>query len=649
MHDLSRRVDQLRHLQWGHVADRLGAKEADVTHQRAELSRLRTLVEQEKAQREAGQRELEKVAEACQSLVHQERSSQDAAMQRLGEKFSELQVGTLRGFQERDTESAKQQRSVADVARALEAEKYQREQGDGSARGEHEELRKALEAEVVGREEACQRLFDQVAEGNNAGQAAWREECQALRQQMAELRQALAAERRERMAADATAVDSVGEIRRLLAQEGLDRSEDTQALVASMQELESMVAASQQESKQLNADHNKKLSSVVEGHQQERGLHLQTVGEHSRTLEALKRSAEKNGEMRDMVTNSLARIAEEVTNRCAEETGHRENEFARVMRLVSEEHQEIERSLSAKVLAAEQASAAASAARSRELREVQRQMGDHERSVQAATAKLSGYMAEEEKERELVHMNVGAALEDHRAALEQGFASISGRVDELSHGHTTYKEARAATERELHASLRAFSEEHSTRGSAMRAELREVGEVLAKLRADCKEALVREVRQRMEHDASLQEALEQEGNARVEAVKMLDQAIDELRLNLLEGFHASAVQHLSPASPSNSASPSLTATATTTAAGPSPTTFFRDTMRNGHHFAAGAVAAAAAAAHAGEISEREGLGLASSEARPQERSSPANAKVLGSPGSASGSQGRPRPQRNAVI
>merc|ERR1712232_714092 len=170
--------------------------------------------------------------------------------------------------------------------------------------------------------------------------------------------------------------------------------------------------------------------------------------------------------------------------------------------------------------------------------------------------------------------------------------------------------------------IKALSDEIGASGVAfermaasLRSDIVEFNDSLTRLRDDCKEALVREVRSRMETDTSLHEALEQEAKARVDAIKVLQNALSsevrQVAATVATEAMATAAftrEHVVGAGCASflRTAPTLTPTvgspgsfSTTTLPGPpgaspSPGTHFRETLRPaGHQFAAGAVAAAA--------------------------------------------------------
>lgn len=78
LHDVSRRVDQVRHLQWGFISDQLAALKREQAQQQAELRSCHAALSQERSERECACRELRHRLDEVQELLRRGHPSWEA-------------------------------------------------------------------------------------------------------------------------------------------------------------------------------------------------------------------------------------------------------------------------------------------------------------------------------------------------------------------------------------------------------------------------------------------------------------------------------------------------------------------------------------------------------------------------------------------
>jgi len=609
MHDLSRRVDQLRHLQWGHFTEQMSSSQQENAKLRSELRQLRASVEHGHSAQESSQQDWRQLVDACHDLVRQERSARDEALRGIGDRLDSLQLGTQSGLKERDEVDSTLQRAISDCTEKLETERKDREHGDHSLRVVCDELRHFVQSEASARKELAQALRLEIAESRTmaeASQSAWRTEAVDLRQQLAELRSALASEQRDRTSLGSETQNAYAELQHLIAQETADRQIETRGLLSGLQELETTTSTAHQEHRQTHAEVHRRLTTTVDGHIDERNRRLEEVAELTRQFEVLRRSVEHDTQE---VERKLGKQFNLLESTVGEGDGVRTREIRDLQRHVVE-LQEVERKLDKQLNALETSVGASDEARTREIRDLQWHVGELQEverkfDKQLNALEISVGESDGARTREIrdLQRHVGEVHEQRRQELdvavdkcrrhsEQGHQGMAARLEESERAFASKVEGilrdmaggteeRRGVELELrevmqelhtmhvalttqiqttHLHVRDEAQQRDARNEATFESIRDeiknecgnLGKVfsatiaqelqaplesVAKLRDDCKEAMVREVRSRMEHDAALQEALEHESMAREEAIKGLDEVFEELRQTMLSSLN----------------------------------------------------------------------------------------------------------------
>eukprot|EP00928_Gymnodinium_smaydae_P090521 TRINITY_DN74307_c0_g1_i1.p1 TRINITY_DN74307_c0_g1~~TRINITY_DN74307_c0_g1_i1.p1 ORF type:complete len:681 (-),score=156.30 TRINITY_DN74307_c0_g1_i1:5-2047(-) len=570
MHDLSRRVDQLRHLQWGLVTDRAASAQQDVWQYRADVKKLRLSLEHEQSLRENLNRDFQHTTDGLQEQLWKERSSRDEALHGVAERIQELRLSVQRSLDEHTEEDAAQRRGIADLARALETERVQRDQADTAIISGYDELRLSLQSQASMRDEATQRLRRDFDEQRAEDLSESRKEILDIRRQIGEIRQLTSKEQMERADAIQEVKSAIGELQRLVTQEVSERQRDSKNMLSALQELESSSAAGQRDFKELHVEASKRHQDIVERHQEEKGLRQADVAELGRQLESLRRSYEKDESEREHLSSSLSRLTEEISKRWDEENAKREADLAKVTRLAYQEtgqRAESEREMSDRIFALEQKGGGMTEVRAREVREIQRQVAETaaalQREQEAWASKHAAHVEELAKHRKLVldeqhHRgleltDVGNAigvLENHRNAIQTDLERAMRSIGESESNHGSYRDSIEDLTNKLNEADRkytAIAGEHrellNDVVAEFRQELKDLTKVLSKVREEVKEALLREVRSRMEGDSSLQKSIELEAHARLEAVGALDRHIEQLRGAVLGSPKAALSQH----------------------------------------------------------------------------------------------------------
>lgn len=160
LHDFGRRVDQIRHLQWGLLTDRLATFQQSAQAQEDNARQLGMELQRERDLREAGHKELQGTINTVQDLIRKESLARDAAIQTLADQIAQLRL------------------PYGDAVRTSGPP------GDG----EHLDLQKLFLAEAASRETLAQNLRRELAESRatvELTQVAWQEELRTLRQQLA--------------------------------------------------------------------------------------------------------------------------------------------------------------------------------------------------------------------------------------------------------------------------------------------------------------------------------------------------------------------------------------------------------------------------------------------------------------------------------
>eukprot|EP00927_Polykrikos_kofoidii_P054635 TRINITY_DN49028_c0_g1_i1.p1 TRINITY_DN49028_c0_g1~~TRINITY_DN49028_c0_g1_i1.p1 ORF type:complete len:810 (-),score=175.02 TRINITY_DN49028_c0_g1_i1:50-2479(-) len=541
MHDLGRRVDQLRHLQWGYLGDRMRNIQQSWEKQNTNLSKLRTVAERDLGSRELHQRELQQIVHSCQELVRKERAARDEAVRNISERVAEVQTATQRGFQDRDIDGATHQRKVADLLQGLEEEREERVKVEASVRASFEELQRTFTQEVVGREEELQkhrRELEGSKVATDASQGSWRAEAAELRQQLASARSAIAAEQRDRAAAIGQTRETIGELQHLISKEVGERETDVQSAMLQLNEVQANATEAKLEMQHMQSELEKRVAATHSSHSEERALRMQSSNDVTQQLEAIRRNFEREQHERDKLGNGINRISQEIMQRINEEVSVREATLGRLEQSLSSEiastRQEIEQKMEGMMISLLDARLSEAAeARMREQKETQKIISQCVATVQSSGSSYADMAA--------AHAELSMTLERESEAHAKRFQEVLSRqqehvleIDATIDGiHERLKTSFAHMESQIRSSAVDQGEITSSAlqelGNSLRQELQTCSESVIKLRDDCKEALHREVRSRMEHDETLQQALEHEVDARHNGVRMLEMSIHELQ------------------------------------------------------------------------------------------------------------------------
>jgi len=432
MHDFSRRMDQLRHLQWGFLSDQLAHAKQD-SGGKKDISSFKGQLLQEQANREAGEAELRRGLEAVQDTLRKERVARDALLQTVEDKIADLELRIDKSAQPHEAAATSLQQGITELARSIGDERRHREHGEAMLRQERQELQAELRSEVASVQENSARLRKEVAQTQasvEVVQAAWRSECLELRQGFSDMRQALAAEQQERAASEGRSTSAVHQAQRLVAQDSKDRSAAMQALETSVRSLETSLESAKAEIKRVRREQEDVSQRVP---------HTRDTQDLSTQMELLRRTVDNESHERKQVSGSVDRLWTDVEQRLADESKARQIEVEKLLRMVS-------------------------AAR----------ISGHEPDLVKSSSFTSGGDSPQ----------ATRALRDMQQDLVATKSELKSIVD------AALREVRAGGG----SSFRDSSEGWST--------------AVQKLREDCKEAMQREVRSRVEREKALREELE---------------------------------------------------------------------------------------------------------------------------------------------
>eukprot|EP00747_Dinoflagellata_sp_TGD_P166662 gnl/TRDRNA2_/TRDRNA2_189800_c0_seq1.p1 gnl/TRDRNA2_/TRDRNA2_189800_c0~~gnl/TRDRNA2_/TRDRNA2_189800_c0_seq1.p1 ORF type:complete len:827 (-),score=234.66 gnl/TRDRNA2_/TRDRNA2_189800_c0_seq1:58-2457(-) len=671
MHDFGRRVDQFRHLQWGYLSDQLTALKREHNGLQVELRRWRSGLEAEQGSREQGYRDLLQRGEDLQELIREERAGRETQLQALGEKTAELQRAERQSAEQHEAAVTALQRGLSDLAQALGDERKHREAADAAFVIETDNMRKRIQGEAVDREDLAMRLHKDAAEAQAAVEgaaAAWRVEALELRQQLADLRQALVLEQRERVGADGDAMQAVTEAQRMISQESMEKQAESASFLGKMKELEIALDTMRIDTKRVTADVALQAEQALDVVREKQVRQAQEASEMVQQIEELRRALEQEAQERELVSIRASKSVQELAKRDDDEMRVRDAEIAKLLRLVTEEsdrRQDGDRKLAKQLGELEVGSNEDSGLRAQEHRDLlqsfsqcsgqlkavrsdyagqideineklaqqKRSFAEEQKRYADQTAELnmriqelqrlvesegtvratdvgSAHEAVRESQRLVAKVQQGASaaaasiasdLKDLQARVEReahvretsdetlsrnndilsrNLAELSGSVTEQREGMKQLEMRLAANAESMSrfgdqagkalqhevSNLREESErldrEFKTFGSAFRSEIlehssagvRDLREAVTKLRDDCREAMQREIRTRMERDTELQAAIESESQERAEAIDSIHSLVDELHEGLQSHTHELHVE---------SASQSMTALAAT--------------------------------------------------------------------------------------
>lgn len=330
MHDFSRRMDQLRHLQWGFLSDQLAHVKQDAGGKK-EIANINLQLQQEQATREAGEEEMRRGLEAVQDSLRKERNARDALLQTVEDKIAELELRIDKAAQPHEAAASALQQGITELARSLGDERKHREHGEAMLRQERQELQAELRSEISSQLEIGARLRKEIAQTQSSVesvQSAWRTECLELRQGFSDMRQALSSEQQERAAAEGRSTSAVHQAQRLVAQDVKDRSAAQQALETSVRNLETSLEQARGEIKRVRRENEDFIAK-------DRSTGSAANSELSVQLELLRRTIDHETNERKMVSQSLDRIADDVERRCNEEVKSRQNEVEKLLRMIA--------------------------------------------------------------------------------------------------------------------------------------------------------------------------------------------------------------------------------------------------------------------------------------------------------------------------
>jgi len=325
---------------------------------------------------------------------------------------------------------------------------------------------------------------------------------------------------------------------------------------SNLQQMEQTVAATQLESRQAQVEVDRRLTLATDNHQVERNLHMEESGKVSGQVEALRRISEKDVAERAHLASAFSRLSQDLCKRADDEMAAREADVARLHKIITEEkefREQSEKKLEKSLFALEESHGGASTSRVREIKEMQRQIGECKSELEFRLAQHTRFdeellkqrhaILEDQRLRDSHHADLSATVTEHRKLFDQ----THGALNELAQRHDSMQTSIAQmVQRGL--GNEQVKEEFKNMAKSLEIEIQ--GGAIRKLREECKEAMHREVRSRIDHDNSLSEALEQETSARMESIRSIERVLEDMRQGMMLGS-TTIVGNSRPISPMN--------------------------------------------------------------------------------------------------
>jgi len=274
LYDFSRRVDQIRHLQWGFLADQLATVRQDKSDHGTDLKRFRMSVEEEQSARRAGDADLQRGLDALHELLTRERGAREALLVEAEARAEEAQ--------------AKLRKAVESCFAAVRKEK--------------EDIQGLLVLEANSREEGDQKL----------------------RRELCELREAVASEEASRVRADDELLSGLQQGHIMKSTEG--RTQELQGLAGTVQQLQASLNEVKLEMRNSHNNLGAQTKEAAYGGQ-----------EMLRQLEDLRRGLEREAQERKVMDANVEQLSQELARRSGDEARDRKADVERLFRLISEE------------------------------------------------------------------------------------------------------------------------------------------------------------------------------------------------------------------------------------------------------------------------------------------------------------------------
>jgi len=571
MHDFSRRVDQIRHLQWGFLSDQLAAAKQGDNKQKEDSSKWRQAFEREHDERVQVETHLQRKVDDLGELIRKERSARDHGLQATQTQLAELQTKQRKSTEDSSSTAAILRQGLTELAQSIGEEQRAREREGLAIGAEQEEIRRLLKEESGNRE------------GVHAG---WRNEALDLREQLAEVREALKLERRDRGTIVHEAKLEMNQVQHLLSQSVEEQHSEILSLASTIKDMVASFDEAKSESQRLRSEfemHREaaatasptKSSSVADLRQDQLAQRLE--GFQVTLEQGLRKEAQERQKLVastvEGLSQELKRRYEELARRCESlthedetEAKTREGEVSRIMNMVTEmssERGQGNDKLAQKLAALEESSGQELIMRARGFRDLEQAIEDAREAMKTLIkAEIQG---EQEQRRELemslsskfdgkqhdmesrtmsMHRDLETKFAELRRASDQSNSQVKNMLaqmgnetssqnvevkglmkqfGELSSVYAQVKEELVSMLEEMHSRLDREGSGH--------------GDAISRLREDCKEAMQREVRSRIERDKALQEWIESEAAARNQDVKVLELGLGELREGLETHTH----------------------------------------------------------------------------------------------------------------
>eukprot|EP00928_Gymnodinium_smaydae_P007468 TRINITY_DN12685_c0_g1_i1.p1 TRINITY_DN12685_c0_g1~~TRINITY_DN12685_c0_g1_i1.p1 ORF type:complete len:828 (-),score=244.28 TRINITY_DN12685_c0_g1_i1:231-2714(-) len=340
LHDFERRIDQLQHMQMGHLCDQLASFRQEQVELYTLLENMRLALDKERTAREL-------TANGLKREMEDVRLGSQRAMQTCSDRMEAIEASlfTVKGSVQEETIAREKaghdvQRRLIELRDTLLAEGKAREYGDERIRYEVEEARRALQLEITDREDAevraersvqdCRMAVTEVAERQEL-------ELQELRRHLLDTKQALSVEERERITNDNDLATVTKELRALLQGEVRDRMTEAAAVAQRHSQLETTIESEKGARSQAVAELTQQLSIAVQSIQEEQTLRASEGAELQHLLEAHRKIVDEDRQRQGEGELTVSRLAHDLARRFDEEIFARDSEVSKLQRLIADE------------------------------------------------------------------------------------------------------------------------------------------------------------------------------------------------------------------------------------------------------------------------------------------------------------------------